>query len=49
MVTPVIAAPGVPAVQITAIIDYGNELLVSLATQDAPLAGVFRITASTCS
>jgi hypothetical protein len=48
-VTPVIAAPGVPAVQITAIIDYGNELLVSLATQDAPLAGVFGITASTCS
>ena len=36
-------------VQITAIIDYDDELLVSLATQDAPLAGVFRITASTCS
>ena len=36
-------------VQITTIIDYGDELLVSLATQDAPLAGVFRITASTCS
>jgi hypothetical protein len=28
---------------------YDDELLVSLATQDAPLAGVFRITASTCS
>ena len=36
-------------VQITTIIDYGDELLVLLATQDAPLAGVFRITASTCS
>ena len=36
-------------VQITAIIGYGDELLVSLAIQDAPLAGVFRITASTCS
>jgi len=47
-------------VQITTIIDYGDELLVSLATHDdellvslathdAPLAGVFRITASTCS
>ena len=28
---------------------YDDELLVSLATQDAPLTGVFRITASTCS
>ncbi len=36
-------------VQITTIIDYDDELLVSLATHDAPLAGVFRITASTCS
>jgi len=36
-------------VQITTIIGYGDELLVSLATQDAPLAGVFRITATTCS
>ena len=36
-------------VRITTIIDYGDELLVSLATQDAPLAGVFRITASACS
>lgn len=36
-------------VQITTIIDYGDELLVSLATRDAPLAAVFRITASTCS
>ena len=36
-------------VQITTIIGYGDELLVSLATQDAPLAGVFRITAATCS
>ena len=31
------------------IVDYDDELLVSLATQAAPLAGVFRITASTCS
>ena len=36
-------------VQITTIIDYEGELLVSLAAQDAPLAGVFRITASACS
>jgi len=36
-------------VRITTIIDNGDELLVSLATQDAPLAAVFRITASTCS
>jgi hypothetical protein len=36
-------------VQITAIIDYGDELLVSLATRDAQLAAVFRIAASTCS
>ena len=36
-------------VRITTITGYGDELLVSLATQDAPLAGVFRITASTCS
>jgi hypothetical protein len=36
-------------VQITAMIDYGDELLVSLATPAAPLDGVFRITASTCS
>jgi hypothetical protein len=36
-------------VQITTVIDYDDELLVSLATRDAPLAGVFRITASTCS
>jgi hypothetical protein len=36
-------------VQITTIIGYGDELLVSLATQDAPLAGVFRITARACS
>jgi hypothetical protein len=36
-------------VQITTIIGYGAELLVSLATQDAPLTGVFRITARTCS
>lgn len=36
-------------VQITTITGYGDELLVSLATQDAPLAGVFRITAATCS
>jgi hypothetical protein len=36
-------------IHITTIIDYGDELLVSLATQDAPLAGVFRITARACS
>jgi hypothetical protein len=36
-------------VQIITIIDYGDELLVSLATRDAPLAGVFRVTASACS
>jgi hypothetical protein len=36
-------------VQITTIIDYDDEFLVSLATQDAPLAGVFRITARACS
>ena len=36
-------------VQITTIIDYGDELLVNLATRDAPLATVFRITATTCS
>jgi hypothetical protein len=36
-------------VRITTIIDYGDELLVSLATQDSSLAGVFRIAASTCS
>jgi hypothetical protein len=36
-------------VQVTTIIGYGAELLVSLATQDAPLTGVFPITASTCS
>jgi hypothetical protein len=36
-------------VRITTIIDYGDELLVSLATRDAPLAGVFHVTASTCS
>jgi hypothetical protein len=36
-------------VQITTITGYGDELLVSLATRDAPLAGVFRVTASTCS
>ena len=36
-------------VRISAMVVYGDELLVSLATQDAPLAGVFRITASTCS
>jgi hypothetical protein len=36
-------------VQINTIMDYEDELLVNLATQDAPLAGVFRITASTCS
>ena len=36
-------------VRITTIIDYGDELLVSLATHDVPLAGVFRIAASTCS
>jgi hypothetical protein len=36
-------------VQITTIIGYGDELLVSLAVQDALLAGVFRITATTCS
>ena len=36
-------------VQITTIIDYDEELLVSLATPDAPLAGVFRIMARTCS
>lgn len=36
-------------VRIATIVDYDGELLVSLATQDAPLAGVFRIPASTCS
>jgi hypothetical protein len=36
-------------VQITTIIGYGDELLVSLATRDAPLAAVFSITATTCS
>jgi hypothetical protein len=36
-------------VQITTIIDYDDELLVSLATRNAPLAAVFRITARTCS
>ena len=36
-------------VQITTLIDYGDELLVSLATHATPLAGVFRITARTCS
>ena len=36
-------------VQITTIIDYDDEPLVSLATHDAPLAGVFRVTATTCS
>jgi hypothetical protein len=36
-------------VRITTITGYGDELLVSLATQDAPLAGVFHVTASTCS
>jgi hypothetical protein len=36
-------------VQITTLIDYDDELLVSLATPAAPLAGVFRITASACS
>ena len=34
-------------VRIATIVDYDGELLVSLATQDAPLAGVFRIPAST--
>jgi hypothetical protein len=34
---------------IATIVDYGDELLVGLATQDAPLAGVFRITARACS
>jgi hypothetical protein len=36
-------------VRITALIDYDDELLVGLAAQDAALAGVFRITARTCS
>jgi hypothetical protein len=36
-------------VRISAMVVYDDELLVSLATQDASLAGVFRITASTCS
>ncbi|MGH3120601.1 MAG: hypothetical protein ACRDND_06145 [Streptosporangiaceae bacterium] len=36
-------------VQITTMIDYDDELLVSLTTPAAPLPGVFRITASTCS
>jgi hypothetical protein len=36
-------------IRITTIVDYDDELLVSLASQDAALAGVFRITASACS
>jgi len=36
-------------VQITDTLDYDGELLVSLTTPDAPLAGVFCVTASACS
>lgn len=36
-------------VRISAMVVYDDELLVSLAARDASLAGVFRITASTCS
>jgi hypothetical protein len=39
----------VDGVQITTIIDYGDELLVTFTPWGAPLAGVFRITARTCS
>jgi hypothetical protein len=35
-------------VQIADILDYDGELLVSLTTPDAPLAGVFCVTASAC-
>lgn len=36
-------------VQITTIIDDGDKLLITLTLVGAPLAGVFRITARTCS
>jgi len=36
-------------VQIAGILDYDGELLISLTTPDAPLAGAFCITPSACS
>jgi hypothetical protein len=36
-------------VQITDTLDYDGELLISLTTPDAPLTGVFCVTASACS